>query len=461
MASSKKKGTRGASRKSKYRDDPVDDEEEFVQTFDVAEKLRSKDFPRFFIKELLGTEMNVEYLQSKGFSLPLFVREKTGLQMTMPEPDFNVSDVRSMVGGKRMIEVMNCATQQNSEMSMKEWEEFFIDPERPDIKLNVLSLEFSRTRLDSCVSAPRVVRQIDWVDNVWPRHLKEDQDESTNAMSKMKYPKVQKYCLMSVAGCYTDFHIDFGGSSVWYHILKGQKVFWLIPPTDANLKAYEEWTLSGKQTDTFFGDIVEKCGRVVMDQGNTLFIPSGWMHAVYTPIDSLVFGGNFLHSFSIEKQLRVAEIEELTKVPHKFRFPFFTELQWYTLDKYIYALLGRSHLQVDEATLLRLFGEKHNREECRRKLEKEHIHITPQELYGLKAIVMFIHALPVTRKNVPSLIVDPVSVIKDLRNIVETHKQDEPSKAVTGKPLLYWTGIKQDKSWSMKAKSKARKETKV
>ena len=61
MASSKKKGTRGASRKSKYRDDPVDDEEEFVQTFDVAEKLRSKDFPRFFIKELLGTEVTYDY----------------------------------------------------------------------------------------------------------------------------------------------------------------------------------------------------------------------------------------------------------------------------------------------------------------------------------------------------------------------------------------------------------------
>lgn len=36
--------------------------------------------------------------------------------------------------------------------------------------------------------------------------------------------KVQKYCLMSVEGCYTDFHIDFGGSSVWYHILWGAKV---------------------------------------------------------------------------------------------------------------------------------------------------------------------------------------------------------------------------------------------
>jgi hypothetical protein len=41
---------------------------------------------------------------------------------------------------------------------------------------------------------------------------------------------------MSVAGCYTDFHIDFGGTSVWYHILKGKKVFWLIPPKEENLK---------------------------------------------------------------------------------------------------------------------------------------------------------------------------------------------------------------------------------
>lgn len=33
-----------------------------------------------------------------------------------------------------------------------------------------------------------------------------------------------RYVLMSVGGCYTDFHIDFGGTSVWYHILKGEKV---------------------------------------------------------------------------------------------------------------------------------------------------------------------------------------------------------------------------------------------
>ena len=69
---------------------------------------------------------------------------------------------------------------------------------------------------------------------------------------------------------------------------------------------------------------------------------------MYTPEDSLVFGGNFLHSFAIEKQLRVAQIEELTKVPTKFRFPFFNELQWYALDKYAWALLGKTHIEEEE-----------------------------------------------------------------------------------------------------------------
>ena len=80
---------------------------------------------------------------------------------------------------------------------------------------------------------------------------------------------------MSVKGCYTDFHLDFGGTSVWYHIIKGKKVFWIIPPTEANLKTYENWTLSGKQGDVFFGDIVDKCGMITLEAGNTFFIPSG------------------------------------------------------------------------------------------------------------------------------------------------------------------------------------------
>lgn len=91
-------------------------------------------------------------------------------------------------------------------------------------------------------------------------------------------------------------------------------MFWLIPPTEHNLDLYERWVLSGKQSDIFFGDTVEKCARIVLHEGNTFFIPTAWIHAVYTPLDSLVFGGNFLHSYGIDKQLKIAQVEDSTKV---------------------------------------------------------------------------------------------------------------------------------------------------
>ena len=54
-------------------------------------------------------------------------------------------------------------------MTLRDWEEFFMHPDRDDTKLNCISLEFSNTRMEERVAAPRVVRQIDWVDHVWPR----------------------------------------------------------------------------------------------------------------------------------------------------------------------------------------------------------------------------------------------------------------------------------------------------
>lgn len=35
---------------------------------------------------------------------------------------------------------------------------------------------------------------------------------------------------------------------------------------------------------------------------------------MYTPVDSLVFGGNILHSFNVPMQLRIYEIEDRTRV---------------------------------------------------------------------------------------------------------------------------------------------------
>ena len=71
---------------------------------------------------------------------------------------------------------------------------------------------YSLSSLSQMVDAPYIARKLDWVNYVWPNDLPDDTD--------FKKPEVQKYCLMGVEGSYTDFHVDFGGSSVWYHILR-------------------------------------------------------------------------------------------------------------------------------------------------------------------------------------------------------------------------------------------------
>lgn len=94
------------------------------------------------------------------------------------------------------------------------------------------------------VEAPLIARQLDWVNTIWPQDY------------PLQKPQVQKYCLMSVKDSYTDFHIDFGGTSVWYHVLRGEKIFYFIKPTTANLTLYQQWMTSSNQSETFFGDQV-------------------------------------------------------------------------------------------------------------------------------------------------------------------------------------------------------------
>ncbi|KAH0502276.1 Lysine-specific demethylase 2B [Microtus ochrogaster] len=340
-------GCRAIDRQRYDENEDLSDVEEIVSVrgFSLEEKLHSQLYQGDFVHAMEGKDFNYEYVQREALRVPLVFRDKDGLGIKMPDPDFTVRDVKLLVGSRRLVDVMDVNTQKGTEMSMSQFVRYYETPEAQRDKLyNVISLEFSHTKLEHLVKRPTVVDLVDWVDNMWPQHLKEKQTEATNALAEMKYPKVKKYCLMSVKGCFTDFHIDFGGTSVWYHVFRGGKIFWLIPPTLHNLALYEEWVLSGKQSDIFLGDRVERCQRIELKQGYTFFIPSGWIHAVYTPVDSLVFGGNILHSFNVPMQLRIYEIEDRTRVQPKFRYPFYYEMCWYVLERYVYCVTQRSYL---------------------------------------------------------------------------------------------------------------------
>uniref|UniRef100_A0A4W6CMG3 Lysine-specific demethylase 2B n=1 Tax=Lates calcarifer TaxID=8187 RepID=A0A4W6CMG3_LATCA len=472
-----------------------------IRGFSVEEKLVSDSYSANFVHLMEGKDFTYEYVQREALRIPLIFKEKDGLGIRMPDPEFTVSEIKGLVGSRRSVDVMDVSTQKGSEMSMAQFVRYYETPEEERDKLfNVISLEFSHTKLENLIKRPTVVDQVDWVDNMWPLDLKQSQTEATNVISEMKYPKVQRYCLMSVKGCYTDFHIDFGGTSVWYHVFKGQKVFWLVPPTTHNLALYEDWVLSGKQSDIFLGDRADGCQRVELKQGYTFFIPSGWIHAVYTPEDTLVFGGNILHSFNIPMQLTIHEIENRTKVHSKFRFPFYYEMCWYVLERYLHCLTKRSYLsqeiRKDPSSDSRSQDmnedscETQVREDQGEKLERvaqdgpcspdngrgQHLkailsvdsedscnpcstaldfpktpsdspasesqnkwaHLTEFELNGLRTLVEKLESLPENKKCVPEAIENPQALLEDMKVLLKEHADDDPKLAITGVPVVSW-----------------------
>uniref|UniRef100_A0A672KXS1 Histone lysine demethylase PHF8 n=1 Tax=Sinocyclocheilus grahami TaxID=75366 RepID=A0A672KXS1_SINGR len=281
-------------------------------------ELRSRTFPSAdeVLLKPTGTQLTVEFLEERSFSVPVLVLRKDGLGMNLPPSSFSVSDVEHYIGADKEIDVIDVNRQSDLKMKLGEFVEYYNSPNR-DRVLNVISLEFSDTRLSNLVETPKIVRKLSWVENLWPEE------------SIFERPNVQKYCLMGVKDSYTDFHIDFGGTSVWYHVLRGEKIFYLIRPTAANLSLFERWSSSSNQNELFFGDQVDMCYKCSLKQGNTLFIPTGWIHAVLTPVDCLAFGGNFLHSLNIDMQLRAYEIEKRLSTAELFRFPNFETVCWY------------------------------------------------------------------------------------------------------------------------------------
>uniref|UniRef100_A0A8C6D3G0 Histone lysine demethylase PHF8 n=1 Tax=Moschus moschiferus TaxID=68415 RepID=A0A8C6D3G0_MOSMO len=281
-------------------------------------ELRSRTFDSSdeVILKPTGSQLTVEFLEENSFSVPILVLKKDGLGMTLPSPSFTVRDVEHYVGSDKEIDVIDVARQADCKMKLGDFVKYYYSGKREKV-LNVISLEFSDTRLSNLVETPKIVRKLSWVENLWPEEC------------IFERPNVQKYCLMSVRDSYTDFHIDFGGTSVWYHVLKGEKIFYLIRPTNANLTLFECWSSSSNQNEMFFGDQVDKCYKCSVKQGQTLFIPTGWIHAVLTPVDCLAFGGNFLHSLNIEMQLKAYEIEKRLSTADLFKFPNFETICWY------------------------------------------------------------------------------------------------------------------------------------
>lgn len=204
--------------------------------------------------------------------------------------------------------------------------------------------------------------------------------------------------------------------------------------------------MSGKQSNLFFGDTVEHCSRITLYSGQTFFIPSGWIHAVFTPEDSLVFGGNFLFSCAMESQIKIYQLENLTKVPIKFRYPFFNELHWYVLSNYLECLTGRCYLTTsnDGTPLIDKASQDDKKEhftQSKWNLKEKDVYLEQYELVGLKVLVKYLSKLPRSKQCVPSLITNAVALLNDAKQLTSNLKPFEKAERTnlsSSHPVLYW-----------------------
>ncbi|KAI9880032.1 MAG: JmjC domain-containing histone demethylation protein 1 [Pleopsidium flavum] len=298
---------------------PASSETTPASTADTAPDVPKDDispYPKDVVDDWFSRDYKYRYVPDHG---------QDALDMVIPK-NLTVRRVAELYGPEEKVEVIDVKSQEGEDKkwNMRRWVDYYESKGAKKVR-NVISLEVSQSKLGRLIKRPRIVRELDLQDSVWPTELQ----------AKGDFPKVQFYCLMSVADCYTDFHIDFGGSSVFYHILKGKKTFLFIPPKEKHLKKYEEWCMSQAQNWTFLADQTKECYRVDLSEGDTMLIPSGWIHAVWTPENSLVIGGNFLTRMHYGMQIRIAQIEKATKVARKFRYPHFQKLLWYTAVRYL------------------------------------------------------------------------------------------------------------------------------
>ncbi|KAF8375363.1 jmjd-1.2, partial [Pristionchus pacificus] len=260
----------------------------------------------------IGHDFEGQFDRNAEWKHVYLVKKKAGLGLQMPEPgEMYIDELVEILGAKRLVETIDVYRQASVLMSVGRYRELLMRADRPRL-FNILSLEFTGTKLADMVRPPSIVKELSWAERYWPDRnfgppdtLPSGAEEACDSAHTDMRPDVELFCLMGMGGSFTDFHIDFGGSSVWYHVYKGQKIFYIVEPTTENLDIYQKHQLRTDR-EVFLGDIYgDKCWRVVIDEGSTLMIPAGWIHAVYTPVDSLVFGGNFLTNLNVELQCEV------------------------------------------------------------------------------------------------------------------------------------------------------------
>uniref|UniRef100_A0AC34FGI8 JmjC domain-containing protein n=1 Tax=Panagrolaimus sp. ES5 TaxID=591445 RepID=A0AC34FGI8_9BILA len=225
---------------------------------------------------------------------------KVPFKISNLEADVNpitVDDIVQFVGPDEVMDVFDVHTQVTESMKMKTFGEKWNSSNRERI-LNSISLKISPA--NPFFHCPEFIKSISWQQKI----------TTLPKCMQLKDVDYHHYCLMTMGGSFTNFHADYSGSSAYLYCYKGHKIFYLIEPTEKNMEEYSHWDREASTTPFILdSELRASIKQVVLQEGETLYLPGGYFHAVFTPEDSITFSGNFLHEHNIPIQLKVHSID--------------------------------------------------------------------------------------------------------------------------------------------------------
>ena len=120
------------------------------------------------------------------------------------------------------------------------------------------------------------------------------------------------YVVLSQAGSFADWHVDFSGISVFYVLLAGEKDFVFVNETGKFGQVLASFQSSVTLISRVFGGRSDLRGyRVTLKAGQGVFIPAGTLHFVFTTANSMAGGTNFLTFYEDREYLLKISLEKI------------------------------------------------------------------------------------------------------------------------------------------------------
>lgn len=148
--------------------------------------LESKRILPHPFKRMRGEDLTFAWLTEdpEAMTEPVVIEKPDGLGMKLPSASITPADVARLVGPDTPIEVIDVASQAGlNHWTLGMWAKYYMDTRRDKIR-NVLSLEVSDTALGDQFEPPTVVKQMDWLETVWPRSRRKAGDYPKGARAQ-------------------------------------------------------------------------------------------------------------------------------------------------------------------------------------------------------------------------------------------------------------------------------------